>query len=127
MMCELHLNKVDRKRLWGNKKEQLHPVHTTGAVLGWCLEVTKTDEGLEASQVNSGTRDFHVLLKIMRDQESWGGVCVRCSRLSFQKFHCAITGHAQGKDRAETDNIESRGLRRASLACRAFLRLLGTV
>lgn len=73
MMCELHLNKVDRKRLWGNKKEQLHPVHTTGAVLGWCLEVTKTDEGLEASQVNSGTRDFHVLLKIMRDQESWGG------------------------------------------------------
>lgn len=56
----------------GNKKEQPHPVHTTGAVLGWCLEVTKTDEGLEASQVNSGTRNFHVLLKIMRDQESWG-------------------------------------------------------
>lgn len=70
-MCELHLNKVDRKRLWGNKKEQPHPVHTTGAVLGWCLEVTKTDEGLEASQVNSGTRNFHVLLKI--ETKSLGG------------------------------------------------------
>lgn len=84
MMCELYLNKVDRKRLWGNKKEQPHPVHTTGAVLGWCLEVTKTDEGLEASQVNSGTRNFHVLLKI--ETKSLGGGGSEMQQVQFSEI-----------------------------------------
>lgn len=86
MMCELHLNKVERKKeVEGltRKSSSTQCTHRDSAGL------MGGKGGLRTSMCPEDSERPRVL----------GGA--RCSRFGFQKFYCAITGHARGKDKTE--------------------------